>query len=244
MVVEGRSEGWFVFIFFGTCTLIPIAILWPATIDPKLDSSVEALLGRYPGPMLLRPSSRKWSLILLASAGFAVSFVLLIRTMQLEAWFAGVLWFFAAFFAAGTVAATVQLLPGASELTLNATGFEVVRFFRRQRTDWQDASRFTPVAIPPYDVPLVAYDDANAQTGTSSITGRTATLPDTYGLSADDLASLMGRWRDRAIQESIAYQTRRPSFLRKRDAARTRQERRTRRKRPTAHARFRRPERS
>jgi len=32
-----------------------------------------------------------------------------------------------------------------------------------------------------------------------SLVGRNAGLPDTYGLSADVLADLMDRWRDRAV---------------------------------------------
>ena len=31
------------------------------------------------------------------------------------------------------------------------------------------------------------------------IVGRNAALPDTYGLSADDLAQLMAQWRERAL---------------------------------------------
>jgi hypothetical protein len=51
----------------------------------------------------------------------------------------------------------------------------------------------------------VVYDDINL-TGRKianlnvALVGRNAALPDTYGLSADDLARLIMLWRDRATQ--------------------------------------------
>jgi hypothetical protein len=51
---------------------------------------------------------------------------------------------------------------------------------------------------------MVVYDDTTQSTKSLAriniaIVGRNAGLPDTYGLSADDLARLMAQWRERAL---------------------------------------------
>jgi hypothetical protein len=51
---------------------------------------------------------------------------------------------------------------------------------------------------------MVVYDDVTQSSKAIAqlnvgIVGRNAGLPDTYGLSADDLAQLMAQWRDRAL---------------------------------------------
>jgi hypothetical protein len=52
------------------------------------------------------------------------------------------------------------------------------------------------------------YDDVNVSTKRIAkfnvgIVGRNAALPDTYGLSADNLAQLMVQWRERALARSV-----------------------------------------
>ena len=51
---------------------------------------------------------------------------------------------------------------------------------------------------------MVAYDNVNAARRAVArinvaIAGRNAALPDTYGLSADNLAAVMAQWRERAL---------------------------------------------
>jgi hypothetical protein len=60
------------------------------------------------------------------------------------------------------------------------------------------------VPIPPAFHKVVVYDDTNVAGRkvaklNVAITGHNAALPDTYGLSAHDLARLMTLWRDRAV---------------------------------------------
>jgi hypothetical protein len=57
---------------------------------------------------------------------------------------------------------------------------------------------------------MVVYDDAERKStmmarASVAICGRSAGLPDTYGLSADDLAQLMARWRERAVARTGAH---------------------------------------
>jgi len=102
------------------------------------------------------------------------------------------------------IVAAVAMLPGAGALTLDAEGFEARNLFRRHRSRWQDTSGFQAARIPPAQQKLVVYDDVTQSAKTLAqinvgIVGRNAALPDTYGLSADDLAQLMAQWRERAL---------------------------------------------
>jgi hypothetical protein len=52
---------------------------------------------------------------------------------------------------------------------------------------------------------MVVYDDRTAQGVVAklnaAVAGYAAGLPDTYGLSADELAALMTSWRSRALAQ-------------------------------------------
>jgi hypothetical protein len=156
------------------------------------------LLARFPGPVTLYPSRRKWLLVLAGGAALAAGGALMIRGGDAKGWFVLI------FFTAVALTAAVVMLPGASALTLDRDGFEAINLFRRSRTRWQDASGFTAASIPPAQQRLVVYDDARASTWrvakvNVAITGRNASLPDTYGRSADELAELMAAWRASAL---------------------------------------------
>ena len=156
------------------------------------------ILARFPGPVTLVPSRRKWLLVLLACAGFTAIAVWMVASGNLMGWFV------LAFFGPGAVLAFVALLPGASALKLDQTGFETTNLFRRQSFRWQDASGFEAARVPPSAHNLVVFDHANAAARTIGklnvgLVGRNAGLPDTYGLSASALAFLMIRWRAQAL---------------------------------------------
>ena len=158
----------------------------------------DAILPVFPGPLTLYPSRRKWLLVLLGCGVFDAGGFGMVA--QAAPWG----WYVLIVFALGTVIAAVALLPGAASLKLDREGFETTSLFRRRRTRWQDATGFEPASIPPSMLKMVVYDDINAAgravAGLSvAIAGRNAGLPDTYGLSAADLARLMTRWRERAL---------------------------------------------
>jgi hypothetical protein len=108
------------------------------------------------------------------------------------------------FFGLCTIIAAVMLLPGAASLELDRDGFQTTSLFRRRQTRWQDVSEFEPVSIPPAMQKMVAYDDVKVAGRAVArfniaLASRNAGLPDTYGLSAAELAHVMTQWRERAL---------------------------------------------
>jgi hypothetical protein len=159
-------------------------------------TSAADILARFPGPVTLHPSLKRWGLIFAGSALFAIGGEWMIRSGAFGGWLVLI------FFGAVTVIAAVAMLPGAGALTLDAAGFEVTSLYRHSRTRWQEASDFTAARIPPSRQRFVVFN--HTRTGrrlaavNKFIAGRSASLPDTYGLSSDDLAQVMTQWRERA----------------------------------------------
>jgi hypothetical protein len=159
------------------------------------------ILARFPGPLTLYPSRKKWLLVLAGSALFAVGGFWMIKTGDARGWLVLI------FFGLAAAVAAVAMLPGAGALTLDAQGFEATNLFRRHRTRWQDTTGFQAARIPPARQMWVVYDDITQNKKSIAkfnigIVGRNAALPDTYGLSADDLAQLMAQWRGRALGQT------------------------------------------
>jgi hypothetical protein len=164
---------------------------------PSSPTAAELLL-RFPGPVTLYPSRKKWLLVFAGCAAFAVVGYLMIRSNEGKGWLVLI------FFGLGALVALAVMLPG-RWLTLDGNGFEAKDLFRQRRGRWPDVSGFKAVRIPPSGTEVVVYDDAAQRSGTlaaanAAITGRASWLPDTYGLKADDLALLMERWQRRAVE--------------------------------------------
>lgn len=117
-------------------------------------------------------------------------------------------WLALAFFGIGAIVLVVAMLPGATSLTLDRDGFVAKEAFIRNRSRWQNVTNFVaaPARPPaPQDIKLVWFNDTQwqkwklARMETAAL-GYNAALPATYGLPAEDLANLMARWRDRALE--------------------------------------------
>ena len=165
-------------------------------MPPRTD--VSQILSRFPGPVTLYPSRRKWLLVFVGGVSFAIGGAFMVRSSEAMGWLPLI------FFSLVALVAAVAMLPGAGALTLDRDGFEVTSLFRRHHTRWQDAHGFAAARIPPATQRWAVYDDIS-QSGKRlakinvEIVGRNAALPDTYGLSPDDLGNLMMLWRERAV---------------------------------------------
>jgi len=164
-----------------------------------MKSEIEDIAARFPEPVTLYPWRKKWLFVFLGSALFAGIGFWMVTQGQKHGWLLSIV------FSAFAAVAGTMLLPGAGSLSLNADGFVTISLFRRRHALWQDATAFHIVRIPPSGQRMVVYDDRTAQGVVAklnaAVAGYAAGLPDTYGISADELAALMTRWRSRALAQ-------------------------------------------
>jgi hypothetical protein len=110
----------------------------------------------------------------------------------------------------GAFAGVLPLLPGASYLRLDATGFTYCAAFFSVDVAWREVAEF---GVIPKDaghayatvgfnfVPTYTKNAAGREL-TKSINGWEGGLPATYGKRPDELAELMNEWRRRFNAES------------------------------------------
>jgi hypothetical protein len=170
--------------------------------------SVGNILLRFPGPIMLRPSLNRCSILLLGyAAGMGLGFLEVVLgddigwlgALGIQPSWLG--WFLVATFGAMMLAGVFA--PRIRSLRLDQDGFEIVSFIRRRSVRWSDVDHFE--AIEPYPwMKVVAFDISNARKGLSALflSGHTHALDDTFGLHAADLAMLMKEWRERALSSN------------------------------------------
>lgn len=164
----------------------------------------EVILSRFPGPVTLYSSRRKWLRLLLFSVVAAAAGLMMVSYGISGGWF------FLVVFSALSLLCVGMLLPGASALKLDEEGFEVTKFFRSHRARWRDVKNFQAIEIARNSAILeagstemVVYDDNTSTRGlvaavNTAFADRNAYLPDTYGIPSGELVRLMGCWRERA----------------------------------------------
>jgi len=170
-----------------------------------MPESVATVLARFPGPVTLKPSPLKWIVMVALALGLVAGGIFLIRVGQsTHQLFWG--WVSIVFFGACGLVAACQLIPGSSDMTLDAGGFKVSGLRRRQ-SNWPDVANFTTWTATAITWSVI-YDDQADRSVLGKLNrlfgGHNAFLPDTYGLRARDLARLMTLWRDRALKQTRA----------------------------------------
>lgn len=149
---------------------------------------------------VLYVSLRKWRVVLAIGFGFvAIGIAMIVLKGDFLAWFV------TSFFALVTGVALLQIKGFGSQLELNADTF-VVRNFGRVTTErWDECADFTVYRVSRNE--QVVYDrardiDTHVGAMNRSISGRTAGLPDTFSMTADELAELMMAYRENAVERS------------------------------------------
>jgi hypothetical protein len=171
-----------------------------------LSEKAAATLAQFPGPVTLRPSKLKWSVLIIANASYGIACMVLSPWLYLQTgitigvvsgFFVGIL---------GTLGATIaafSLITKRMWAKLDADGFETRNLWGgRKHRRWRDTDEFTErwVSAMPYTV----YNDITPSSGwwdrlNRAYIGGKSLLPDTYGLGAKNLAYLMMAWRQRAL---------------------------------------------
>lgn len=144
-------------------------------------------------PIFLRPQKTKWILVLLGSVVFTLAGVLVINDNTVIKWTTII------FFGLCSTVSAINLIPGASYLYLNETGFEICSLFRKHKFEWRDISRLEIIKAANVQKIIVfnfVGDKAQKTNLSKSLSGYSAGVPDSYGLSYEDLADLMNSYRD------------------------------------------------
>jgi hypothetical protein len=146
--------------------------------------------------LTLRPRRLKMALYGALSAGFTIGGALMIRDGAGEGWFV------AGFFGLATLVFLALLMPGSASLLLTRDGFRVRSLWRSHFTPWSAVAAFGVVRISHRSMVSYNFTDVAAHRGarfSRALTGAEGALPDSYGMSAEDLAALMTAWRARAL---------------------------------------------
>ena len=146
--------------------------------------------------LTLRPNRLRYLLLLTLSAGFVAGGALIVRQGDPIGW-AAIL-----FFGAGVIVFFLLLLPGSAYLKLDPAGFTVCSLFRARSTRWYEVDSFQVGNIGRRK--LVVFNFSNLHRGqefvrklSSAMFSYEGALPETYGISAEELAAMMNAWRQR-----------------------------------------------
>ena len=141
-------------------------------------------------PLKLYPKRAKWLVGTIAAGIMTASGVWLITDGQ---WF-GVIP--TIFFGLGLLVGLILLLPNSSFLELDSDGFVVRNLFRDLRLSWAQVDRFEVRRIGIRKTVTLTFVQsytplARARAMIRTVAGSDGALPDTYGMSAEDLAHMM-----------------------------------------------------
>jgi len=149
---------------------------------------------------VLKASRFKWAVLFVAGAVFALGGVLIF--FAAPGGRAGGIAVFAFFGLCAVVAAIQLVFP--STLTLTTDGFTFTALRRRVTRRWNDIDSFAPVrasalsGVVGITLAASAEQRSGVRKAARNIWGYDGgALPDTYGMTAGELAALMNEWRDR-----------------------------------------------
>ena len=152
--------------------------------------------------LTLRPNRRRYLLNMTLAAGFVAAGALTIRKGDPRSW-AAIL-----FFGFGVIVFGLSLLPGSAYLRLDPTGFTVCSLFRAHSTSWFEVDSFEVARIRGRKLVVLKYSSLHrgqefVRKLAVAIGLHEGALPETYGLSAEELAAMMNDWRVRARRPAV-----------------------------------------
>ena len=143
-------------------------------------------------PILLRRSIRKMLVLLAGSLTFVAIGIPMARDDPLMA-YAGIV-----FFGLCALVAAVSLHPRSTYLELTKEGFTFASLFRRSFVPWGHVREFVPFKM--HHNSMVGWNYTSAFAGSTTgrkvsvaLAGVEAAFPDTYGMKAAELASLLNQ---------------------------------------------------
>ena len=142
----------------------------------------------------LTPSRLKHLALLGGCAGFVALAFLVGPRQSTLAWLTG------GFFGLGVVVALIAMIPGSGFLRLEPKGMSVRSLYRTWHLAWADVAEFYVASVAGRKMVCWEYaagfsGQARGRAFSRAISGVEAGLPDTYGIPAAELASLLNDWR-------------------------------------------------
>ena len=110
------------------------------------------------------------------------------------------------FFLAGAVLSFMNLLPDRAYLLLRPSGFTTRTLFASKTFRWAEVEQFGTLSVKGTTRVIFSltaqgrlrYTESMLRKLNKAVTGGDESLPDTYGMSAEALASLMTQWKSRS----------------------------------------------
>ena len=138
-------------------------------------------------PLILKPSKVKNIFLIIISLGFVI---LGISLLEKKIWI-GVLNIF--FFGICLIIFLINMIPNSSYLKIDESGIEMKNLFRITFIPWKAVSSFKTKSI--FLKKIVTFNiDKNLLTD-SNIKGNAGAFPDTYGMSAENLADFLNEYK-------------------------------------------------
>lgn len=139
-------------------------------------------------PLILRPGKLKNTILILISIAFICMGIAL---MEKNLWAAILIIFL---FGISLIVFSINLIPNTSYLKVDKQGFEMKTLFRTTFIPWQAVSNFTTKQI--FLNKLVMFDIDEKFLETSKMKSKQGAFPDTYGMSAKKLATLLNDYKN------------------------------------------------
>ena len=165
--------------------------------DPAAAPAADLQIGAH---RVLKPTPGRWIAVVVIAALFVAIGLYLITTRG--SWIG---WLSVSFFGFVLAVALAQLSGLGSQLTLDADTFELSNFGRKTIERWDEVQGFQAFRQS-YNT-LIGYDrvrDQGTRMGAMNraMGGRTAALPDTFGLEPDALVDLLEAYRSNGVERS------------------------------------------
>ncbi|MDY0931822.1 PH domain-containing protein [Chryseobacterium sp. CFBP8996] len=138
-------------------------------------------------PLILKPSKIKNIILILISIGFISLGISLLEKNTLIAVLNIV------FFGICLIIFIINMIPNSSYLIIDEKGIEMKNLFRTTFIPWQAVSGFKTKFI--FVNKLVTFTIDEKLLESSKMKGKTGAFPDTYGMSAKNLANLLNEYK-------------------------------------------------
>lgn len=154
--------------------------------------------GPLPDGMTLKPDRSRWLFVFLIALCFVATALWLGPAKDpLLFWGGG------GFFVLSALIATPLMFGVGSTLVLDRKGFTCRTLFKSFRREWDECTAFYPVSMGFRKFVGFSTEQDEAShpklaAANRKMIGATGILPDTFGLSAEDLSDLLNKYRGRA----------------------------------------------